>query len=200
MSSAMIAVEVVVSGQARRLCDGIVAPPPSTQSRTDCGTVVVVAGGDVDLAAFGVDCRGAAPDSVACVARRGRRDYVRLPEDGSSVEVEDAACCPRNDNSYPGTSAASASSCEATPTYTRPSNTVADWVMIAAPWSSTLVFQTSAPVCLSKASRLAPGPPKPGTKTKPCVPTITKIVGHRRSDTGLVEGRRRSQPECSPST
>ena len=44
--------------------------------------------------------------------------------------------------------------------------------MIAAGFESATVLQTGCPVNLLKASTLPPGPP-PGTKTEPCVPTIT---------------------------
>src|SRR5690349_16211460 len=70
---------------------------------------------------------------------------------------------------YPGMNAANASSCDDTPTKRRPSCTVADWVMIAAGWVSTVVDQSSAPLVLSKASILPPPP------NGPCVPTITLL-------------------------
>src|SRR5215207_586226 len=70
---------------------------------------------------------------------------------------------------------ASASSSDATPTYTLPAATVADCVMIAAGWVSARVFHRSLPVRLSKASTQPPGPP-PGTKIEPWVPTITAFA------------------------
>src|SRR5512147_1584348 len=83
--------------------------------------------------------------------------------------------------------AASASSCEAVPTYTRPSKAIADWVMIAAGCDSTCVDHRSAPVFLSKASTFPP-PPK-----GPCVPRITLLP----LTTGVARALSKGTPDAA---
>ena len=84
---------------------------------------------------------------------------------------------------------ASASSSDATPTYTLPANTVADCVMIAAKCVSACVFHRSWPVFLSNASTQPPGPP-PGAKIEPWVPTITAFA--------VTAGVARALSNCTP--
>src|SRR4051812_19835599 len=100
------------------------------------------------------------------------------------VARSSASMLPRNvQHTYVGSipCAESASSCEATPTKTFPSNTVGDCVMMADRCDSACVLHTSAPVNLLNASTFPPGPhtklghPNARLTIEPCVPTITKL-------------------------
>ncbi len=100
MSSAMIAVEVVVGGQARRAARPGRRRRPRRSRGSHCGHVVVVARSRCRPGRAWCRSPGSCPRPRCPCSPPG--SIVRLPEDGARVEVERRACCPGTSNIVAG--------------------------------------------------------------------------------------------------
>src|SRR5277367_2216374 len=115
--------------------------------------------GDDQMAAPDGPCRSV-PAEFFLVTEGGSR-MVKVFQSSLPVAASSEARLPRNAHHwYFGLAASISSAPDRTPTYTRPSTTFGDPVIPARGCSSSLVFQSSSPVCAFTAKTLVRPSPK----------------------------------------